>query len=122
MANPDQKDTDGDNLGDACPVDISDHDSDNVIDARDNCRDSANSDQKDTDYDMRGDACNQDNLDLDKDGIVNSKDNCPTLHDSRQVYLGHGCPLDATDDPVESNLTSSSYHLMQINVRSFYKE
>jgi hypothetical protein len=54
VANTDQKDTDGDGIGDACDKDI---DNDGVLNAQDNCVKDANSDQKDDDGDGVGDVC-----------------------------------------------------------------
>jgi MYXO-CTERM domain-containing protein len=54
IANKDQKDTDGDGLGDACDAD---DDNDGVFDEDDNCPLIANADQKDTDGDGVGDVC-----------------------------------------------------------------
>jgi hypothetical protein len=55
VKNPDQANTNGDDLGDACQM--SDQDQDGIVDFRDNCRYAANPDQKDEDNDGVGDAC-----------------------------------------------------------------
>ena len=54
-ANPAQKDTDGDSIGDRCDHDDSDNDS--IYDEFDNCIDVANPDQSDEDGDGVGDLC-----------------------------------------------------------------
>jgi len=53
-ANPDQQNTDGDSLGDACDPD---DDNDQVVDESDNCVLVPNPDQQNTDGDSLGDAC-----------------------------------------------------------------
>jgi hypothetical protein len=53
VSNPDQKDSDGNGLGDACE----DYDRDGVVNAKDNCPNVPNQDQIDTDGDGIGDAC-----------------------------------------------------------------
>ena len=55
VSNPDQKNTNGDEYGDACQM--GDQDTDGITDFKDNCRYAANPDQKDEDNDGVGDAC-----------------------------------------------------------------
>ncbi len=54
--NPDQLNTDGDALGNACD---DDDDADGVLDGDDNCAEVANADQADEDGDWIGDACDE---------------------------------------------------------------
>ena len=57
FTNADQKDSDGDGLGDACDQDFIDPDNDGVVDTKDNCDIKFNPDQKDSDGDGLGDVC-----------------------------------------------------------------
>ncbi|MFT4037063.1 MAG: malectin domain-containing carbohydrate-binding protein [Thermomicrobiales bacterium] len=58
VQNPDQADSDGDGVGDACPINI-DSDGDGVPDKEDNCPGVATSDFRDTDGDGIGDPCDK---------------------------------------------------------------
>jgi hypothetical protein len=96
VLNPDQKDTDGDRLGDACdpfPNDPkNDEDKDGVGGHIDNCPTIANPNQTDTDRDGIGDACDT-CTDNDGDGFGNpgfpantcATDNCPTISNPTQA-------------------------------------
>ncbi len=101
LANPDQKDTDGDFRGDVCdPNDDNDiypdlqdkcpllagasqddRDADGVGDACDNCVLFSNADQLDSDRNGFGDQCD----DSDMDQVMYYHDNCPSIANQNQV-------------------------------------
>jgi hypothetical protein len=111
VANPDQKDTDTDLIGDLCdlcPLDKNnDADGDEVCGDVDNCPSDPNANQNDTDADKLGDVCDpcpQDkNNDKDKDSVCGDVDNCPDLANTDQKdldgdKLGDACDEDADGD------------------------
>ena len=95
VPNPEQTNTDGDALGDACDPD---DDNDTVGDGADNCPLASNPSQTNTDGDAMGDACDPDD---DNDGVADGSDNCPIISNSGQQNSVHpGTPAgDACDDP-----------------------
>ena len=80
VGNPDQRDDDGNGVGDACE----DGYGEGVFDARDNCPELRNEDQRDCDGDDVGDACD-DTPDTDGDGRPDACDNCPDASNPRQA-------------------------------------
>ena len=90
-ANADQKDTDGDGVGDVCD----DSDGDGIFDDTDNCVNTANADQKDTDGDGKGDVCDDD---IDGDTILNASDNCPNKANTDQADMDGDGIGDVCDD------------------------
>src|SRR5262249_14477696 len=111
ISNPDQKDTDGNGVGDACN-DAEDRDGDEFADSLDNCPSVLNPDQTDRDHDGIGDVCdpfpdNRDNdqaqcefdlaicrvtSDEDGDGERDSNDRCPGTP-TGEVVDDAGCSL-----------------------------
>jgi hypothetical protein len=131
--NPDQRDADGDGVGDACDEEPPpDADADGVPDATDNCPTAANAsqadadadqlgdacdncarvpnpDQRDADRDGTGDACEDGPPDVDGDGTPDAADNCPRAANASQADTdvdGIGDPCDVCptfEDPAQAD-------------------
>jgi hypothetical protein len=103
-ANADQKDTDGDGIGDVCDND--DRDNDGIKDNVDNCPDASNPNQEDYDQDGIGDACDNDK---DNDGVPDNEDNCvnianPDQSDRDGDGMGDVCDPKPDEKPLCTNL------------------
>ena len=104
-ANPDQRDVDGDGIGDVCDMDA---DGDGVDNDTDNCPFTPNPDQADSDQDGTGDVCEPE-ADGDGDGVPNAEDNCPLTANPEQGDLdqdgiGDVCDDDRDGDGIRNDL------------------
>ena len=99
--NPDQTDSDGNGVGDACePPPPADGDGDGVPDDIDNCPATPNADQADSDGNGVGDACDvPPPADGDGDGVPDDTDNCPTTPNADQADTDGNGVGDACDVP-----------------------
>ena len=80
QANADQADSNENGIGDLCDGGR-DSDQDGIPDSQDNCPNEANNSQNDLDGDGKGDACDND---TDNDGVDDDKDNCPLVRNPGQ--------------------------------------
>ncbi|MBW2257647.1 MAG: thrombospondin type 3 repeat-containing protein [Deltaproteobacteria bacterium] len=99
--NADQANLDGDALGDLCD---DDRDGDGVENGEDLCPDNPDPLQKNSDEDEWGDACDGD---MDEDGIPNLEDNCPLVYNPDQAnddpdYWGNACDDDDDGDGIRN--------------------
>jgi hypothetical protein len=99
IANPDQRDTDSDGIGDVCDDDL---DGDGTPNASDNCPVVVNTDQNDFDGDSFGDVCDDD---VDGDGTLNASDNCPVAANSNQNDVDMDGVGDVCDDDLDGDGT-----------------
>jgi hypothetical protein len=105
VPNPDQTDSDGNGVGDACdtpqPVDS---DGDGVTDDVDNCMYVPNPGQEDSDGNGIGDACDTPQpVDSDADGVMDDIDNCPNDQNPGQEDSDGNGVGDACDEQLVTN-------------------
>lgn len=115
--NPDQKDLDGDGIGDVCDDDL---DGDGVLNTNDNCPKTPNPDQSDLNGNGIGDLCDDD---IDNDRILNKDDNCPMVYNPDQADLdedgiGDACDNDIDGDGIDNNNDTSLDYVLISNAFS----
>jgi len=125
VPNPNQADSDGNGIGDACES-CADTDGDGICNIDDNCPSKANADQANFDNDNLGDVCDPDddndgvadvidafpfdaseNSDTDGDGIGNNSDNCPTTANPNQADSDGDGIGDVCDTPDNTTLATA---------------
>ena len=149
--NPDQADSDGDGVGDACATDLdgdgipntsdncptvansdqANNDTDALGDSCDNCPFVANPDQADTDGDKVGDACdncplkaNPDQADQDGDGVGDACDNCPDMPNPDQANnsVGNGIGDACRNGSVDLDVDSDNNNGLRMPDRNWAEE
>ena len=137
-ANPDQRDADGDQYGDACDAfknnatEWHNNDADAVGDNVDNCDFVTNPRQQDYDGDGHGDACDAfardptEWADSDADTLGDNRDNCPTIANRDQAnldgdLLGDLCDPDYDNDGIREIRTPAQLDAVRTNLTAAYE-
>lgn len=115
MPNPEQEDSDGDGVGDACDAidntTCPDADGDQVCDNEDNCSGVYNHDQEDDDQDGIGNSCDSSH-DLDHDGVDREDGDCddanasvhPGAEENQEDGIDSNCNGEGDEYPNEENV------------------
>jgi hypothetical protein len=97
IPNTDQRNTDGDDQGDACDDEL---DGDGVLNTADNCIATPNANQADLDHDGVGDACDGDR---DGDDVLDAVDNCDLVANPDQSDTDGDGDGDACDPNIDGD-------------------